>query len=92
MVSELVAQCEPFFSVHYVAEPKTGLSRARNRGIDEARGHAIAFLDGDIYISEYWLVAMLAWLRQTGAAAVGGRIENRWESEPEPEVRRARAG
>ena len=30
---------------------------------------------------------MLACLRQPGAAAVGGRIENHWESEPEPEVR-----
>ena len=71
----------------YISEPRTGLSYARNRGIDEARGDVVAFLDDDIFVSEDWLVAMLKCFERTGAAAVGGRVETCWEGEPDPAVR-----
>ncbi len=84
---ELVSQCASVFELRYIPEPRTGLSFARNRGIDEAQGEIVAFLDDDIFASASWLVAMLNCFEQTGAAAVGGRVETYWEGEPAPAVR-----
>jgi glycosyltransferase involved in cell wall biosynthesis len=41
--------------VRYVFERNPGLSHARNRGIEEAGGRIIAFLDDDIYLDKLWL-------------------------------------
>jgi glucosyl-dolichyl phosphate glucuronosyltransferase len=86
VMNDLVDQCAEAFALRYVAEPLTGLSHARNRGIEEADGDVIGFLDDDIFISENWLVAMLDCLHRTGAASVGGPYVNHWEGEPDPTV------
>jgi glucosyl-dolichyl phosphate glucuronosyltransferase len=41
--------------LRYVYEPRSGLSHARNRGIVEARGEIIAFVDDDVYFDRRWL-------------------------------------
>jgi GT2 family glycosyltransferase len=41
-----------------VAEPQPGLSRARNRGAREARGHVMAFTDDDVVVDRNWLRAI----------------------------------
>ena len=38
-----------------VAEPRRGLSRARNRGIAESRGRVVVFIDDDVRPDEGWL-------------------------------------
>jgi glycosyltransferase involved in cell wall biosynthesis len=43
----------------YVLEPVAGLSRARNRGLSEARGEIIAFTDDDVEVDSYWLRGLL---------------------------------
>ena len=59
--------------LRYVLEPRQGLSHARNRGISEARGRVIAFLDDDIVVEVDWLEQLLeAFSAEPLPAAVGG--------------------
>jgi GT2 family glycosyltransferase len=44
--------------VRYVVEPRPGLSRARNRGVREARGAVVAFTDDDAVVDPSWLDAV----------------------------------
>jgi hypothetical protein len=41
--------------VRYLVERQPGLSRARNRGVSEARGELIAFTDDDCVVDPRWL-------------------------------------
>ncbi len=41
--------------LHYLVEPIPGLSRARNRGVTEARNDIIAFTDDDVIVDARWL-------------------------------------
>jgi O-antigen biosynthesis protein len=56
-VRECVAALgDPRYS--YVAEPRVGLSRARNRGVSAASGEVVAFLDDDEEPDVFWLAAV----------------------------------
>ena len=68
--------------VRYVFEPQQGLSRARNRGIKEARGSIIAFTDDDVLPAPDWIVQIAAAIDRWNAHGVGGRILPRWEALP----------
>lgn len=48
-----VAGADPRFRL--VHEPKPGLSRARNRGLAEARGEVVAYTDDDVRVDPAWL-------------------------------------
>jgi len=41
--------------VRYVHEPRTGVSFARNRGLSEAGGDIVAFIDDDVLVDRRWL-------------------------------------
>jgi GT2 family glycosyltransferase len=67
-----------------VTEPTRGRSRARNRGVDAARGSAIAFIDADCVPEAGWLEALLSCLERSTLVAgavelVTGEPPNRWE-------------
>jgi GT2 family glycosyltransferase len=45
--------------LHYVYEPRAGLARAHNRGMQEARGEIVAFTDDDVVVRPAWLRAIV---------------------------------
>lgn len=45
--------------IRYVREARPGLSRARNRGVAEARGRFIAFTDDDVRVCRRWVHGLL---------------------------------
>ena len=57
----------------YVFEPQPGKSFALNRGIGEARGDVLAFLDDDVTVEPNWLHNLTTFLRDGLWAGVGGR-------------------
>ena len=57
-----------------VEESTLGLSVARNRGMAEAAGEVVVFLDDDAVPRRGWLAALLAPYAEPAVACVGGRI------------------
>lgn len=63
----------------YVPEPRRGVVNARNRGVAEARGGHIVFIDDDEVPVADWLAAFAAQAR-AGVVASFGRIVPRYEA------------
>lgn len=61
-------------TVKYVFEERQGYSYARNRGIHEAKGEIIAFVDDDVFVDSHWLTNMSTCFQQYQCDAVGGRV------------------
>ncbi|MGC8625761.1 MAG: glycosyltransferase family 2 protein, partial [Phycisphaerae bacterium] len=55
-----------------VVEPMPGASQARNRGLTEANGDILAFLDDDVAVDPHWLAGLLAVFEQYPADVVAG--------------------
>lgn len=54
-VVEQRAACDP--RIRLVSEPVAGLSRAKNAGIDSARGDLLLFTDDDVVLPQGWIAA-----------------------------------
>ncbi|MDD5405240.1 MAG: glycosyltransferase family 2 protein [Sulfuricella sp.] len=61
--------------VRVIREEKLGLSNARNRALQEARGEYILFMDDDETPDSSWLSAYEQAMREHQPDALGGRIE-----------------
>jgi len=60
--------------LRYVCETNVGLSYARNRGINEASGNIVAFVDDDVYFTKGWLKELLkAFNDNPEISCVGGK-------------------
>jgi glucosyl-dolichyl phosphate glucuronosyltransferase len=70
-------------NVSYLREANQGLSFARNRGIAEAKGEIISFLDDDVLVHERWLSSLKACFDETDTDVVGGRVSLKFEVPPE---------
>lgn len=64
--------------VRYVAEPRAGISHARNAGVANARGEFLAFLDDDEEAEPRWLASFLDTLRRFDADAAVGPVSPRF--------------
>ncbi len=62
----------------YLFESEPGKSRALNRGIAEARGDVLAFMDDDVIVDPRWLQMLTAALLKGMWAGSGGRILAKW--------------
>jgi glucosyl-dolichyl phosphate glucuronosyltransferase len=71
-----------FPQLRYVFQPLQGLSRARNLGIEEARGEYLLFTDDDVLPETDWLRATMEGLRGHQADACGGYIAPIFEVPP----------
>ncbi|MBO4768045.1 MAG: glycosyltransferase, partial [Bacteroidales bacterium] len=79
------AAAHPEVPYRYFLETSQGLSFARNRGIAEAGGDIIVFLDDDSFVEPDYLERLSARMAEyPDAAAFGGRIDPLFESGEAP--------
>jgi glycosyltransferase involved in cell wall biosynthesis len=68
-------------TVRYVFERTQGHAHARNRGIHEARGATLAFIDDDVLVDRHWLGRIHEAYEQFDCIGVGGKIIPVWPCE-----------
>lgn len=74
--AQVIESCRPTgFAVRRVAEPKKGLSHARNTGVAAARGEVIVFTDDDVAPAPDWLEQLAGPLLAGTFDATAGRVE-----------------
>ena len=79
----VVTEFRDALPIRCVREPSPGLSNARNRCVDEARGAYILWTDDDVIVERGWLEEYVRAFRDLPAAAVfGGPVRPRFEGEP----------
>lgn len=83
--------CEAFVNAHkdvnfrYVVETEQGLSAARNKGIKEAKGDIIVYIDDDALVDTWYLRTIVEYMSaHTEISAVGGPIIPSYEDTEEP--------
>lgn len=68
--------------LRYFFEPRQGKSFALNRGIEEAEGEWIFFLDDDVIPRPDWLAELYLACVSHQVDCVGGKVLPLWEAEP----------
>jgi GT2 family glycosyltransferase/glycosyltransferase involved in cell wall biosynthesis len=77
---QLGRRMEDRWQVQCLAEPQNGLAYARMTGLLAAAGEIAVFLDDDTLADPYFLERLLEAYDETGADAIGGHVELRWEA------------
>ena len=68
---EVVAR---FPGIEYIAEPRPGLSIARNTGLRASRGEIVAFTDDDVVVHPSWIARLRAAFADAATMAVTGLV------------------
>lgn len=69
-------------NVHVVGpKESTGTSRAKNLGIEMAKGDVVAFLDDDAVASKEWIKRLINTYQKNNPIAVGGKVLPIWLNE-----------
>jgi GT2 family glycosyltransferase len=82
------AVCERFIAqspiaIHYLFEPRQGVSYARNTAIARAKAPIIAFFDDDVCVSPSWIADIKrAFDERPEIDGVGGKVLPRWQATP----------
>jgi GT2 family glycosyltransferase len=63
-----------FPEARYLAEPRVGLSAARNTGIRNSKNEIIAFTDDDVIVHPGWIGAILRGFEDPGIIALTGAV------------------
>ncbi len=81
----VVAECaaRARIDIRSVREAELGLDAARNRGVREAAGEIVAFLDDDARPRHDWAAEILEGFERHDAPILGGRVDLIWEA-PRP--------
>jgi len=61
-------------NIRYIYEKNIGLSIARNKGISEAKGEILAFIDDDAIPDNKWSLEILRSFKDKKISAVGGQV------------------
>ena len=70
--------------LRYLFEANQGISYARNRGIQEARGEYLFFTDDDVLPESNWAQVLYDAFVGYGADSVGGKVLPKWLETPPP--------
>jgi glycosyltransferase involved in cell wall biosynthesis len=81
IASEFI-QNHPEMNVHYFCEMNQGLTFARNRGIKEARGKILSFIDDDAFVDQDFITEIQSYFElNQEVSAIGGKISPVYEGE-----------
>ncbi|MEQ1678244.1 MAG: glycosyltransferase, partial [Chitinophagaceae bacterium] len=84
LVKEFI-QATPGLPVSYVFEKNKGLSFARNRGLEEANGAIITYLDDDAEPIPVFLTSIQNFLQENKeAVGIGGKVIPKYSESKEP--------
>ena len=72
------------FPVHYIHEPKAGVSNARNAALAFATSRFVAFLDDDMEMTEKWIDSLVKVSLTNRAGLVFGPLIAKFENEVDP--------
>jgi glycosyltransferase involved in cell wall biosynthesis len=70
------------FALRRVFEPRQGSSFARNRGVREAQGELILFIDDDVIVEPDWVSELRDAIEARGLDAACGLVLAQWQAPP----------
>lgn len=70
-------------AIEYLVEPERSIPLSRNRGVQNARGDMLAFIDDDEFpADDYWLLKMVRAYRKFNPAGVLGPVTAHFDEKP----------